>query len=243
MKLIQLNAWGGRLEPQIRTFLEDEKPDMLCLQEVTSLQATGSGLFLPVEGMQEACDLSYMAFAPAFSFRFMRGTAEFGNAILSRLPILRSETVFTNGAYTPDFVWGEKVANMRNFVHAAIKINGKPCNIITHHGYWISEHKEGDAETMRQMNQLAEYIAELPGPVILTGDFNLAPHSASLQLLNDKLENLSIRHHLRTTRTHLTHKTEVCDYVFVNDGVKVNKFETSEEVVSDHKALILEFSL
>jgi endonuclease/exonuclease/phosphatase family metal-dependent hydrolase len=243
MKLVQLNAWGGRLEPQIRNFLKAEAPDIVCMQEVISLQATGSGFFLPIEGMQAATDLPYMAFAPALSFKFMRGVAEFGNAILSKQPIDRSEIVFTHDKHAPDFVWGEKIANMRNFVHAVILINDKPCHVITHHGYWISEHKNGNEETIKQMSQIVDYISDLEGPVILTGDFNLSPHSESLEKINAVLENLSLKYDLKTTRTNLTHKTEVCDYVFVNDQVGVKNFGTSDEVISDHRALIMEFEV
>jgi endonuclease/exonuclease/phosphatase family metal-dependent hydrolase len=46
-----------------------------------------------------------------------------------------------------------------------------------------------------------------------------------------------------TTRNELTHKTEVCDYVFVSDDVKVKEFYASDRLVSDHAALILDFSL
>jgi endonuclease/exonuclease/phosphatase (EEP) superfamily protein YafD len=112
---------------------------------------------------------------------------------------------------------------------------------LTHHGYHIPDHKNGDEETLRQMKQLGEYIDSLDGPIILTGDFNLAPHSESLEQINARLINLCTQHRLKTTRTHLTHKTEVCDYIFVNNKVSVKSFQASDEIVSDHKALILEF--
>jgi len=91
------------------------------------------------------------------------------------------------------------------------------------------------------MKELVQYIKKLEGAVILTGDFNLAPHSKSLEQLNKMLSNLSVKANLDTTRNQLTYKKEVCDYIFVNDQVKVKSFEASDELVSDHKALILEF--
>ena len=132
---------------------------------------------------------------------------------------------------------------MRNFVHAVVDLNGQKLNLLTHHGYWIQEHKNGNPETLRQMKQLGEYIDDLDGPVILTGDFNLAPDSESIGLINQRLTNLSTKYKLTTTRTNLTHKKEVCDYIFVSDDVKVKSFKASDEVVSDHKALILEFDV
>ena len=243
MKLIQLNMWNGRLDKQILSFIDKQSPDLLCLQEAISIPGE-TAIFLSVEQIQAASDLRYTAFGPAFSIRFMQRMAGFGNAVLSRVPIQKSEVVFTNQEHQPDFDFiKHKSSNMRNFVHAVVEADGKPANIITHHGYWIHEHKNGNEDTMRQMKQLGEYIDSLDGPVILTGDFNLAPHSQSLDQINQRLRNLSVEHKLRTTRNQLTHKTEVCDYIFVNDLVKVKGFEASDELVSDHKALILEFDV
>ena len=243
MKLLQLNAWAGRLDRQIGALLAQETPDIACLQEAISYQPEDAGFFLTIENMQQAYKLPYAVVAPVISFQLQRNTAEWGNCILSKTPIDKSETVFTYLEHTPNFQYGMDNGNVRNFVHATIQVDGKPCNIITHHGFWVPEHKNGNDETLRQMQILAEYIDGCSGAVIVAGDFNLAPHSESLKLINSRLHNLSISHNLKTTRTHLTHKTEVCDYIFVNDAVKVNDFHASDEIVSDHKALILDFDI
>lgn len=245
MKLIQLNAWGGRLAPQITDLLKAEQPDILCVQEAISFGSNlGAGLFLTVEEIQLKRGLPEMAFAPVFSFNYMNGLAKFGNGILSRYDIAQSETVFTHLQHRDNFVWDEEeIANMRNFLHATLNINGKSCHVITHHGYWVREHKHGNEETTRQMNMLADYVEKLNGPVILTGDFNLEPGSHSLERLNSLLINLSVKYQLPTTRTDLTFKTETCDYVFVNSEVKVERFAALDKIASDHKALLLEFEL
>lgn len=243
MKLLQLNAWGGRLEPQIRDLLHSEQPDIVCLQEAISFGANGSGLFITIESIQEDLDLQHVAFSPVFSFSYMKGLAKFGNGILSRLPITRTETVFTYLEHKDNFMWGEDSSNVRNFVHAELDINGSPYHVLTHHGFWVAEHKNGNDETKRQMQLLADYTKRLDGPVILTGDFNLVPESESVKILNRQLHNLTLEHKLATTRTSLTHKTEACDYIFVNDSVRTNQFAALDEIVSDHKALILEFDI
>jgi endonuclease/exonuclease/phosphatase family metal-dependent hydrolase len=244
VKLVQLNAWGGRLEHLIEDFLEAERPDLLCLQEVISFSAAQrSGLFVTLENIQRQYDLPHEGFGPVFSFDYMNGTAKFGNAILSRMPIQRNETVFTHMEHTDNFVWGDPGNNARNFVHAVIEVDGRQCHVITHHGYWVRNHKNGTEETIEQVQQIADYIAGLSGPVILTGDFNLVPDSKSLQPLNKLLRNLSADFKLTTTRNQLTFKTEVCDYIFVNQEVNVENFKASSTIVSDHQALILEFSL
>jgi endonuclease/exonuclease/phosphatase family metal-dependent hydrolase len=243
MKLIQLNVWAGRLEKQIAGFLRDEQPDIVCLQEAISYPQKDSGFFLSIENMQQLSGLSYSAIAPVFTFRFQGSSAKFGNCILSRFPIQKSEVVFTYLEHVNDFDFNTHSPNVRNFIHSVVKTPEGACNVLTHHGYHIDAHKNGDTETLRQMKILADYTKSLSGPVILSGDFNLAPHSESLESLNDHLTNLSISHRLKSTRTPLTHKTEVCDYIFVNKSVNVNHFTASDELVSDHKALMLEFTL
>lgn len=243
MKLMQLNAWGGRLEPQIANLIKSEQPDILCLQEAISFSGEGSGLFITIENIQELSGLSFAAFAPVFSFSYMKSTAKFGNCILSRFPIQETKTVFTHLEHKDNFMWGEDSANVRNFVHASIDVKSTVCNIVTHHGFWVPNHKDGNSETLQQTKIIADYCQELAGPTILTGDFNLVPESASIKQISTVLTNLTQKYGLATTRTALTHKTEACDYVFVSDDVNVQDFKALDEVVSDHQALVLEFEL
>ncbi len=238
MKLLQLNAWGGRLDYSISDLLEAEKPDILCLQEAISFNGSRAGLFITTENIQKDFDLPFEAFGPVFSFNYMEGLAKFGNGIFSRFPVTKTSTIFTHQEHIERFMWSDdSIANMRNFVHSVIDIDGRECNILTHHGFWIAEHKDGNLDTERQMLMIRDYIAQLKGPVILTGDFNLSPESPSLTPLNDQLKNLSVEYGLKTTRTNLTFKKEVCDYIFTSEDVIVKSFKALDKVASDHMAL------
>lgn len=243
MRLLQLNVWGGRLEPQVGDLLDAERPDIVCLQEAISFGSQGTGLFITIEDIQSRFKLPYLSFGPVFSFAYMKGTARFGNCILSKYPIKKTEIVFTYLEHKEDFMWGEDSSNIRNFVHGVVDIHGKPLNILTHHGYWVREHKNGTPETLEQTAQIAEYVRQLEGPVVLTGDFNLTPHSQSIEQINAVLENLTLTHELKTTRTGLTSKTEACDFIFVNGQINVKRFAALDKVASDHKALVLDFGL
>jgi endonuclease/exonuclease/phosphatase family metal-dependent hydrolase len=243
MKLLQLNVWGGRMEPQIAELMRTEQPDIVCLQEAISFSGEGSGLFITVENIQELTGLSYAAFAPVFSFSYMKSIAKFGNCILSRFPIEETKTVFTYLEHKDNFMWGEDSANVRNFVHTKLDVNGTVCHVVTHHGFWVPDHKNGNDETLRQTKIIADYCEGLDGAVLLTGDFNLVPDSGSIQQINKVLTNQTLEHKLKTTRTSLTHKTEACDYIFTSHDVRVSNFEALDKLASDHKALVLEFEL
>lgn len=193
--------------------------------------------------IKEAGGYSEVFYSPVFSFKLMNRSAGFGNAIFSKLPIKKSETIFTRKQHLENFDFDTDDYNIRNLQHIVTEHDGKTLHVLNHHGHHIHSHKKGDDETLRQMKQIGQYIDSLKGAVILTGDFNLEPSSESLGEINRRLTNLSIENKLTTTRTALTHKKEVCDYIFVNKAVKVNHFEASSELVSDHMALILDFDL
>ena len=240
MKLLQANIWGGRLEKQVLELLKAEQADIVCLQEAISLPGDG-GLFVTIEQLQERCSYAYVYTSPVFSFGFMGKEAHFGNTILSKLPLLETDTTFTRLQHKANFSFDDDDYNVRNLQHASVVIGDRTLHILNHHGHHIPSHKDGDRETERQCSIIAEKISKLDGPIILAGDFNLAPHSKSLEKINQILTNLSIEAGLETTRTQLTHKKEVCDYIFVNDDVQVQSFRALDDIASDHKALILEF--
>lgn len=245
MKLIQLNCWCGRIISPLARFLEQEKPDILCLQEAVTLEGGDSVVFLTTDEIQKIINAKSIFISPVFSFGYMKRRANFGNCIISKRPIIKSETIFTADNFMENLDFAEtEESNMRNLQHAVVELgNGKKLNLLNHHGYHIPDHKNGNDETIRQCKIIADYAASLEGPVILTGDFNLAPSSKSIKQIDAVLDNLTTKNNLKSTRTSLTHKTEAVDYIFVNKYINVKEFRAADEPVSDHKALILEFDI
>lgn len=243
MKILQLNAWGGRLDYALTDYIEKEAPDVICLQEAISLDGGKAGLFTTIEEIKKAARMDYIFMSPTFSFNMMNRVADFGNCVISKYPILTQKTVFTNGEYKRGLDWGVDDLNMRNFQHVVVNVLGIEVNIVNHHGYVVPEHKNGNELTLKQCIQIASYVEQLNGPVVVAGDFNLVPESPSLEKLNSKLCNLTLENGIKTTRTSLTKKTEPCDYIFTSRGVEVKSFYNDETVVSDHQPLIAELIL
>ncbi len=244
MKIIQANIWGGKLDQQVIDFFAREQPDFACLQEVNDLAGrAGAKRFATLDDIKAAAGFDHVYMSPTYSFRFMKRQLNFGNAILSKLPLASTDTVFTGGEYAADFDVMEGQGNIRNLQLATVSVKGVMLNILNHHGHWVHGTKAGNDETIKRMQAIAGVLESCRGPVILCGDFNLAPRSQSLAIINDKLTNLSIENDLTRTYNQFSDVDEVCDYIFVNDQVKVRRFEMSEFILSDHKALILEFDL
>lgn len=243
MKLLQLNVWGGKLDRQIEDLLKQENPDILCLQEAIDLKGGRASLFITTDEIQELLKAPHIFSSPVFSLKYMNRKADFGNAIISKFPITNTKTIFTGKEYIDDFDALNHGSNARNLQHAVISLpDDRDLNILNHHGYHVPQHKKGDDESRRQCQIIADYLKALTGPIILAGDFNLEPDSSSLALINDLLTNLPVKYGLETTRTPLTHKTEVCDYIFTSKEIRISAFRASDEIVSDHQALILDFS-
>lgn len=242
MKLLQLNAWGARLGHQVADLLKEQSPDIACLQEVIEFEGDAV-LCASLGDLQESGAFKESFHSPVFSFNMTNKPAHFGNAILSLAPATKTETIFTNLEYKADFSFESDDYNIRNLQHAVFEHAGTTLHILNHHGHHVRTHKNGNEETIRQMRQIADYLQTLDGAVILAGDFNLAPHSKSLEIINELLENQSVKHELSTTRTPLTSKTEVCDYIFTSSSIRVQDFRMLDTVVSDHAALLLDFEL
>lgn len=244
MKLIQLNTWSCKLPTEIIRLFKEEKPDIVCLQEVVTAD-NGGKIFDTIGTITNEYPFTYEYNTPLVEFNFMHRSATRGNMIASKIELSETNELWTLGSFTKDFDYvdsgGYNVA--RNIAHAKIVTTEGILHVLTLHGYHIKEHKNGNDETLRACRELVEYAKSLDGSVVITGDFNLAPTSESIQVVNQAFRNLTVEQGLLTTRNHLTNKTEVCDYIFVNDQVHIDSFSMSSVIASDHNALVLDFHL
>lgn len=244
MKLIQLNTRSCKLSTEIVHLFNTERPDFTCLQEVVSAEFDGK-ILDTINQITDKYPLKDYYYTPLVEFSFMHHRAKRGNMIMSQFPIAESTEVWTHGQYVEDFDYldsgGYNAA--RNIAHAKIETPQGRINLMTLHGYHIKEHKNGSKETLHACQKLIELATSFDEPVIITGDFNLAPESESIQLMDQYFRNLSAEYALPTTRNYLTSKSEVCDYIFVDNKVVVNDFYMSNIVASDHNALVLDFDI
>ncbi|MDB5478034.1 MAG: hypothetical protein JWM96_529 [Alphaproteobacteria bacterium] len=246
MKLIQLNAWGGPLAEAIGNLVKKERPDILHLQEVVSSPEGRSDFFDFLQIVQEDSGLENFFFSPTHDYNFCGMKVYFGNAILSRFPFTKTYDEFTNSGYIKDFrPGGDPQYNNKLFQHGVASLpHGRSLNMLNYHGYNAKgTNKQGNELTEKHCQRLARYIDALEGPVILTGDFNLAPDSLSLKPLNEKLLNLCIENKVETTRNQFARNMTTVDYIWVSDDITVNRFEVLPDLVSDHAALLLEFDV
>jgi endonuclease/exonuclease/phosphatase family metal-dependent hydrolase len=243
VKLVQSNIWCGKLKYQLIDFMAAEQPDIVCMQEVNDLPGPPGPLFASLKELQAAGKFTASHMAPTCSYKYMNRKLHHGNAILSKLPIISSDILFTHGAYKDDYDRVTDDNNARNLEHVVLEAASGRLHVLNYHGYHDKASKDGSPLTLEHARKIVDYIKPLEGPVILTGDFNLVPQTESIAVIDDLLTNLSTKYRLENTYTHLSIHKAVCDYIFVNDLVKVKNFYAADVLISDHKALILEFDL
>lgn len=248
MKLLQLNLWQGRILWQVTRFLEQEQPDILCLQEVYSSKEKIPhwDLFGSLEAIQETLpDIQYWFFAPLYAYRVNGRRVYAGNAIGSRYPIHDQQTIFVHGKYVEDV---DPDPNTRNLQACTLELEGgDSLALLNHHAYW-EQTPLGSLETAQKMQRIKEMAAALPRPLIVSGDMNVLPDSETMQVFDGMLENLTGTHGIETTLSVLAHAFDrnnmvPCDHILVSNDIQVHSFGTSETIVSDHKPVLLEFSL
>jgi endonuclease/exonuclease/phosphatase family metal-dependent hydrolase len=245
VKLIQINVWLGNLMPSLFKFLEQEQPDIICTQEILSTSL--SLPMLPNYQIQERLSerFAYQFFAPTLSFMVAGSEVVLGNAVYSQHPIENPRTVFTYGEYLARQEASNFEDNVRNLQLCEIHAGDKVLTVANHHGYHELDPL-GSAQTIESMQRAAAALASVNGPLIICGDFNINPASPAMREFDNlKLHNLTTEYQVDSTlspASRVEHPV-ICDYIFTSDGIKVKSFEAADQIVSDHKALTVEFDL
>ena len=155
--------WAARL-PLLVAAIRAEAPDVIGLQEVLEDAAVG----LPNQARTIADALG------GYEMHFVSTDPEgaprrYGNAILSRLPVLAH-----------DWKKLEPLDDYRTAIRARVDVGGRPVDIVNTHLAW-----QADAQAVRA-RQIADLMAWLPKdgtPLIATGDFNAVQEDAGLNAL------------------------------------------------------------
>ncbi len=244
MKLITINTWQGRLQRNLEEFVRDEQADVLCLQELCSADKVTApwGHFATLQTLQEAGQLPHDYFSPTNSYDLMEQEVGFGNGILSRQPLTNTETIFTYGEHHR-VTAASFVPNVRNAQIADIAVGSDSVRIVNYHAHWEPSEK-GSAESLERIKPLAEALRHVTGPLIVAGDFNVTADSNSLRYFMETVGLRSLTEEARVASTmsnSITPWVVACDHILVNDQIEVKSFQVDDRLVSDHKALILEF--
>jgi endonuclease/exonuclease/phosphatase family metal-dependent hydrolase len=209
----------GKLDlPRIAAVILAAKPDVVALQEVDQTTSrTGK-----VDQTAELARLTGMkgVFGKAMDF----GGGGYGQAILSKHPIQENQVHRLPGKGEPRIAF-----------EAGIELGGKLIRIV-------STHLDlNPAQRLEQAKVLSGLFQKITTPVILCGDFNDSPDSASLQ----EFRTWKPIPKLGDRATHPADKpTDEIDYFFTQNIDSIGRLNVlSESIASDHRPLLCEFDL
>ena len=192
MKLLQLNTWMGKLNLPIMRFLEAERPDILCLQEVFSSpdgEILVPDIFGGLEVITQATGHQHCFFAPTWSNTYGGATVHFGTAIISKFPLLDQETIFINGRYDPHPAQKLESINNRHLQLARVEAGGTSFTVANQHAYWQLDPL-GNQTTIDSMAKVKARLQAVQTPLIFAGDLNITSDSPAMRVFDDFLEDL-----------------------------------------------------
>jgi endonuclease/exonuclease/phosphatase (EEP) superfamily protein YafD len=244
VKLMQLNMWGGRLTAAIVKLVAEEKPDIITAQELfTPAEPVifPDRMFDCLASVRSGGGYEHVFASPTWSLMVGHQNIGFGNVIFSKFPLRNTETTFTNGHFVENMSERSRIVNIRNVQTATVDIDGKQISLVNHQGHW-EPTPIGSETSVEKMQLVKDIVAGLAGPYIVAGDLNVSAASPAMRPWDGFLEDLTATHDVTDTLSRFGKVRDVpCDHILVGPEIKVTSFKVCDELVSDHKALIMEF--
>lgn len=154
---------------RIASLLRELQPDIVALQEIDA-DSIWNGSFDHVAYLREQVALPYAAFGASNDFTAARSLRLcYGNAILSRHPILLTEALR----------FGSRRVGEKGLLYVEIATPTVDCAVVSLH-----LHPSSRRVRLSQARQILELLARCqarrrrPLPLLVGGDFNCAPHAA-----------------------------------------------------------------
>ncbi|MCI8555943.1 MAG: hypothetical protein HFI85_05210 [Clostridia bacterium] len=259
MRILDLNVSNHHDNiVQLKDMIYEKNPDICAFQEVMNgIDDECFEIYQLRRGLDEIKEYPYTEFAPLFVAKGVTkngiyvqsygGRAQQGMMLLSKHEIIDHQNLFyyNDYKYEYDATHFREQDWCRSIQSAIIKVEGKQLQIINVHGVW-NEDKTDDERTLAQTEFILKEARD-DIPSIILGDFNLLPSTKSMDGFEPRFKNLIKEFDIKSTRPTFDDGLDkgdlVCDYILVNDKIKVKAFEVVEKVISDHLALLMEFDL
>jgi endonuclease/exonuclease/phosphatase family metal-dependent hydrolase len=214
----------GRVDPEaLAQVIEASGADIIGLQEISRGWLTWGGMDM-LTWLSQRLDMPYI-WGPT-------ADAQWGNAILSRFPVLSAE----NLPLPP-----EDVLLLRGYLIAEFDVDGTTLTVIDTH---FSERDGQDDIRAAQASVLLDAWSQRPATVIM-GDLNALPDSLALDvLLGGGLTDISREIGEQPTYTYSSfHPDHQIDYILVSPDITYSDFHIPSTTASDHLPLVTTITL
>jgi len=211
--------------------IADIAPDICGLNEVDDY-AERTGFVGQTERISQTTGMNGF-FGKALDF----SKGHYGNAVLSRFPILEAEVI-----PIPDPQVHDEPAHYesRSVTRVVLDADGERITVLqTHFGLAISEQQNAQ-------QTLLQILDKEPGPVILMGDFNIRPNNALLDPIRERLIDTAFLQpgYFKTFPSYPSDYPDCkIDYVFVSRHFTPKALTIPQVRASDHMPYVAEVSL
>lgn len=245
IKLITINTWfGGKIWDSLVAFIQQEKPDILALQEVYD----GHSEYLEkryrtMENFSElfSSSLPHKAFGPTVNDTGVN--APWGNAIFSKFPIKSSKTIFFDLPFTDYNFTTDPDPRLaaEGMLEGQLDILETPLFVYSWHGPW-NNHGGDSKERFVMRDKILDTLKDKER-AILAGDSNMNNDTQAICDIGEKLNLINVFGNQLRTTFNMKYKdipelaNESVDKVFVSKNIKVLEKEMPMVDVSDHYPL------
>ena len=245
MKLLQWNVWYQEDIDNILRTVRRARPDILCLQELTAN-------FAPQKRRHTAEYLAEKLGMNCF-FKAARETVDangkhaFGNAIISRYPILKTASRFIRKPSPREKENGDFSAEPRVYLEATLDIGGRKLVVATTHMSYVHKFRQTAAKRA-EADALVAILRKKGRRFVIGGDFNSVPGSYTIREIKKHLRNAGPPENEKTWTTKpFSYAGFVAkglgwriDYCFATPDIRVTAAEVVDTPYSDHLPLLIE---
>ena len=222
---------------RIGDLLLELDPDVVALQEIDQ-RSRWAGNFDQLDFLSRHTGMPYSVFGIHNRREGLINLA-YGNGLLSKHPILQSETVS----------FGQRSVGEKGFIFAEVEMKGRRLPIVNLHLHYRSR-----AHRFRQLDLLLEFLrekrvahgGEWPALPIVCGDFNTPKSSGDVTAaLGRHLQDLGAYslHPLKGRTFPSPLPARLLDFVFVPPQAQEPRCQVIRAMVSDHRPVMVEFEL
>lgn len=248
MKIISLNIRWGRMFDNLKEFIIEHKDttDIFCFQEVMRTisdqkivdEYYRANIYNELSNLLNEFVSYYAPYTTWWIDSDVNYHLEWWNAIFARRAIwIQSTWIEYFWHYTPDN------DQNKNFQYITINNQWKQFSIVNIHWLRTGTGKDDTEQRIEQFTTIKHFTKELPGQIIIMGDFNLNPDTQSLEILQSWMKNLISEYNIETTRSKLYRQygqMHFADYCIISPEIIVKDFNVPYSEASDHLPLILE---
>ncbi len=206
--------------------IREVAPDFVTLNEVRSHTSD-------IGDVAQADELGRLTgYYPVFgkSIDIMGG--EYGNALLTRLPIAESEIIHIPDPEKTDIGFYEH----RSILRCVLMAGDTPVTVLcTHFGLMPSEQRNA-------VDAVLNVLSTEENPVMLMGDLNMTPDAEILQPILYAMTDTAGNRNSPLTFPSDEPKDKI-DYILHTDGITTEKLYSIDTQNSDHRPLIAELSI